>query len=240
MAVQFKKRKRTILPLILICSLGITLIITGIYVSKKLAKYQYENSISEYELPKITSPTKTSVEITYFKKAPKSVKIQRKEHNDKTFNDTYEITADTKYDKKNKKIYLSYDVKNTEWDYVLQVKPSDNKEVQVYIKQSKSEKYVNADITSEKINGDTVITLKNFDSELTMHVDGYVSDANESFSKTIKSAEIKPNTLMTIKLSDYIKKYKKANQLQLSISDDDDKTENINKSFMWDNTEDEE
>ena len=128
MAVQFKRKKKVVLPLIMTSILIILLILIGSYIAQKIAKYQYGITASEYELPEITSPTKTNIEITYFGEIPRSVIVQRQNPVD---GNIYNITANTTYDEENKKIYLSYDVKDTDWKYTLQVKPADNKEIQV-------------------------------------------------------------------------------------------------------------
>lgn len=230
MAVQFKRRKKIILPLIMGSLLVIIAILVGLYIAQQFAKYQYGITISEYPLPEITTPTKTNIVITYYGKKPKDVDIKVIRPNDER---TYSASADYEYDDENKKIYITYDVNTIDHQYFLQIKPADNELVTVEMEQFKSDMYVNAGMTvTEDDKGLAVITIENFDDKLELKVNMMAENQGKSYSKHVGSLTIAPGESTVIRLSEYPEKYPNATRLLINVSDGTDR-QSMHQTFSW-------
>lgn len=220
MAIQYKKKKRIILPILLICTLLIFTIILITYVSKKTAEYQYANKIFEYELPADSTPTKTNITISYGGEKPIDVDIKI---NSTTYS-KYLSEYDVEYDDEGKKIYITYDIIPNGESYILQVKPADNESIKVDIAKEVSALYVNGGISSEiNENGEEIITVINYNEDKEITISMIVESNSRDFSKSIDSIILPPNSEKTITLSDYQHDYPQADKLIINLVDDSDK-----------------
>ena len=229
MAIQYKKKRKIILPIITICMLFILIIILILYISKKTAEYQYANKIFEYELPTDTTPTKTEIVISYGGEKPIDVNIKI---NSATYL-KYLSDYDVEYDDEGKKIYITYDIIPNGESYILQVKPADNESIKVDIAKEVSALYVNGGISSEiNEDGEEIITVVNYNEDEEITISMIVESNSRDFSKSIDSIVLQPNSEKTITLSDYQRDYPQADKLIINLVDDSDK-KSIRKVFNW-------
>lgn len=229
MTIQYKKKRKIILPIITICMLFILIIILILYISKKTAEYQYANKIFEYELPTDTTPTKTEIVISYGGEKPIDVNIKI---NSATYS-KYMSEYDVEYDDEGKKIYIEYDTIPNGESYILQVKPADNESIKVDIAKEVSALYVNGGISSEiNEDGEEIITVVNYNEDEEIIISMIVESNSRDFSKSIDSIVLQPNSEKTITLSDYQRDYPQADKLIINLVDDSDK-KSIKKIFNW-------
>ena len=228
MAIQYKK-KRKILPIMIICMLFILIIILILYISKKTAEYQYANKIFEYELPTDTTPTKTEIVISYGGKKPIDIDIKINSATYLKYLSDYNV----EYDDEGKKIYITYDIIPNGESHMLQVKPADNELIKVGITKTASELYVNGDISSKtNENGETIITVINYNEDKEITTNMIVESNDRHFSKYVEPITVPPNSEKTITLSDYQRDYPQADKLIINLVDGSDK-KSIKKMFGW-------